>query len=64
MKISENKGLALIEGWFCDMGIYLNPGNDAFQMSISDDIYVDKSEIIDFINNRLDKRKKSKWKNI
>lgn len=28
------------------MGIYLNPGNDAFRMALNDDIYVDKSGLI------------------
>lgn len=40
------------------MGIYLNPGNDAFRISINDDIYVDKSGLIAFINNRIDKSKR------
>ena len=40
------------------MGVYLNPGNDAFQMSVNDDIYVDKSGIIAFVNGRIGKRKR------
>lgn len=40
------------------MGIYLNPGNEAFQISVNDDIYVDKSELISFTNNRVGKRKR------
>ncbi len=32
------------------MGLYLNPGNEAFQQ-IRRGIYVDKSDLIDFINN-------------
>ncbi len=40
------------------MGIYLNSGNTAFKMSVNDDIYVDKSEIISFINSRIDKNKR------
>ncbi|MCD8134287.1 MAG: ATP-binding protein [Clostridiales bacterium] len=35
------------------MGIYLNPGNAEFQ-SIRNDIYIDKSELIDFINSTID----------
>ena len=27
------------------MGIYLNPGNDMFQETVSGEIYVDKTEI-------------------
>lgn len=40
------------------MGIYLNPGNDAFRISVNDDIYVDKSGLISFVNSRLGKRKR------
>lgn len=40
------------------MGLYLNPGNEAFRIAVSSEIYVDKSEMISFINQRLrqDKR--------
>lgn len=38
------------------MGIYLNPGNDAFRMALNDDIYVDKSGLIEFVNDRIGKR--------
>ncbi|MCC8101511.1 MAG: AAA family ATPase, partial [Clostridiales bacterium] len=34
------------------MGDYLNPGNDAFQ-SIRKGIYVDKSDLIDYINSTI-----------
>lgn len=40
------------------MAVYLNPGNDAFQMALNDDIYIDKSELIDFVNSRIGKRKR------
>ena len=40
------------------MGVYLNPGNDAFQISVNDDIYVDKSGLIAFVNNRIGKSKR------
>lgn len=40
------------------MGLYLNPGNDAFQISVHDDIYVDKTGLIAFVNGRLGKRKR------
>lgn len=40
------------------MGIYLNSGNTAFKMAVNDDIYIDKSEMISFINNRIDKSKR------
>ena len=38
------------------MGVYLNPGNDAFRMAINDDIYIDKTELIKQSNHRLGKR--------
>ena len=40
------------------MGLYLNPGNDAFAISIYDDIYIDKTNLIDFTNSRIGKRKR------
>ena len=40
------------------MGIYLNPGNDAFRLCLNDDIYIDKSGLIDFVNRRIDKSKR------
>ena len=40
------------------MGIYLNPGNDAFQISVSSEIYVDKSELIGFTNKKLGQEKR------
>ena len=33
------------------MGIYLNPGNNAFQISVASDIYVDKSGMLEFTNS-------------
>ncbi len=40
------------------MGIYLNPGNGLFEMSVNSDIYVDKSMLIDLTNSviRTDER--------
>ena len=32
------------------MGIYLNPGNENFRMSVNSKIYVDKSELINYTN--------------
>lgn len=32
------------------MGRYLNPGNEAFKISVSSEIYVDKSNLISFTN--------------
>lgn len=40
------------------MGLYFNPGNEAFRISINDDIYIDKSGILSFINSRIGKRKR------
>jgi len=40
------------------MGQYLNPGNDAFQISVKDDIYVDKSGLIVFVNSKIGKGKR------
>ena len=37
------------------MGIYLNPGNDGFQISLSSDIYVDKTDLISITNARIGK---------
>lgn len=40
------------------MGLYINPGNEAFKISIHDDIYIDQSGILSFTNNRIGKRKR------
>ena len=37
------------------MGIYLNPDNESFYMSYSEDIYVDKSLLIEYTNKKLNK---------
>ncbi len=37
------------------MGNYFNPDNDRFQMAVNNDIYVDKSELIQITNSRLNK---------
>ncbi len=37
------------------MGLYLNPGNDAFRQAVSDDIYIDKTDMISIMNERLNK---------
>lgn len=41
-----------------NMGLYINPGNEAFKISIHDDIYIDQSGILSFTNNRIGKRKR------
>ena len=38
------------------MGIYLNPGNAAFQLAVNNVIYVDKSGLIRFTNDRIGQR--------
>lgn len=40
------------------MGIYLNPGNEAFKISVASEIYVDKSGMIAFTNRRLGQEKR------
>lgn len=40
------------------MGIYLNPGNEAFRISVFSEIYVDKTELISFVNKRLGQEKR------
>ena len=37
------------------MGIYLNPGNREFERALNDDIYIDKTELIEYTNSRLGK---------
>ena len=38
------------------MGTYLNPGNENFKIDISDDIYVDKTLLIEKLNRKLNTR--------
>lgn len=40
------------------MGLYINPGNEAFKISVNDDIYIDQSGILHFTNDRIGKRKR------
>jgi len=37
------------------MGQYLNPGNEAFRQAVTDDIYIDKTEMIALMNQRIKK---------
>ena len=41
------------------MGIYLNPRNDSYEEICNSDIFVDKSELISFTNNKI--RKSGKY---
>ena len=34
----------------CQMGVYLNPGNDKFYKAINSEIYVDKTGLIQYTN--------------
>ena len=36
-----------------EVGIYLNPGGGAFQEAVSSEIYVDKTELIQYTNRVL-----------
>ena len=36
------------------MGIYLNPGNIDFSRAVNSEIYIDKSELINYTNNVID----------
>lgn len=40
------------------MGVYLNPGNDAFRESINSEIYVDKSKLIAYTNKVMETERK------
>ena len=37
------------------MGIYLNPGNEQFSVSVNSELYVDKTELIKYTNSRIGK---------
>ena len=37
------------------MGIYLNPGNEQFTASVNSELYVDKTELIKYVNSRIGK---------
>lgn len=37
------------------MGIYLNPGNEQFAVSVNSELYVDKTELIKYMNSRIGK---------
>ena len=37
------------------MGIYLNPGNEQFAVSVNSELYVDKTELIQYTNSRIGK---------
>lgn len=41
------------------MGLYLNPGNEAFRQAVTDDIYIDKTKLIDLINQRLNRSREN-----
>ncbi|MCM1189726.1 MAG: AAA family ATPase [bacterium] len=37
------------------MGIYLNPGNEQFAVSVNSELYVDKSDLIKYTNSCIGK---------
>ena len=41
------------------MGIYINPGNAAFQEAVNSRIYIDKSELISYTNSVLNTKQKN-----
>lgn len=41
------------------MGIYVNPGNTAFKEAVNSQIYVDKSELISYVNSVLNTKQKN-----
>lgn len=43
------------------MGLYLNPDNAAFRQAVLDEIYIDKTELISLMNEKLNK---SRVKNV
>ena len=45
-KINSNKAGKQV----CQMGVYLNPGNDKFYKAINSEIYVDKTGLIQYTN--------------
>ena len=45
----------LYNGERADMGIYLNPGNEQFAVSVNSELYVDKTELIKYTNSRIGK---------
>ena len=39
------------------MGIYLNPGNEQFAVSVNSELYVDKTDLITYTNSRIGKNR-------
>ncbi|MCI9180632.1 MAG: AAA family ATPase [Lachnospiraceae bacterium] len=37
------------------MGLYVNPGNEAFRQAVADELYIDKTNLISRINQKLNK---------
>lgn len=37
------------------MGIYLNPGSEAFRQAVTDELYIDKTNLISAINKKINK---------
>ena len=45
----------LYSGERLNIGIYLNPGNEQFEVSVNSELYVDKTELIKYTNSRIGK---------
>lgn len=55
---TENKKMARVQRGEKFMGLYLNPGNDGFKISVNSDIYVDKSGLLSYTNRVIGKQKR------
>mgnify|MGYP002544146814 CR=1 FL=1 len=51
--IKYNESYKMLTGGIC-MGSYLNPGNEAFAVALNSEIYVDKTEMIEFFNKVIE----------
>lgn len=44
------------------MGIYLNPGKNAFEEAMNSEIFVDKTEVLEYLNSVVRTKQKSIYK--
>ena len=40
------------------MGIYINPGSEKFQEALRSEIYIDKTDMINYLNSVVDTKQK------
>lgn len=40
------------------MGIFVNPGSNAFQVALNSEIYVDKTELLSYTNKVIDTKER------